>query len=175
MSFGHLKGYLFARSGILCFPWLSGWAVCPAREGYYEYLGSDGEGIWSIDSVLAFGGRFLARIVYARLRIAVFRWLFLPDTELETTSTMFRFSTTGQSRSSQWCIEYDPGRPRVTWLMVKPLCSSKEVAGMAWVWMPGEGEHKKTVHTLRLTMMFNRRFTRSLTCVYGSTDPSNAW
>ena len=38
-----------------------------------------------------------------------------------------------QSRSNQWCMEYDPGRPRVTWLRVKPLCSSKEVAGMAWV------------------------------------------
>ena len=38
-----------------------------------------------------------------------------------------------QSRSNQWCMEYDPGRPKVTWLRVKPLCSSKEVAGMAWV------------------------------------------
>ena len=31
----------------------------------------------------------------------------------------------------------------------------------------GRGVHKKTVHE----MMFYRRFTRSLACVYGSTGP----
>ena len=94
----HLHSYA-GRALVMMGKWCSGGlllspAVCPAREGYNEDLGSDGEGIWSIDSVLAFGGRFLVRIVCAMLKNAVSGWLFLPDTEFEATSTMLGFART---------------------------------------------------------------------------------